>query len=156
MKNKSLKDYQLSDQFRARTIPRSKNVPKHRSLPEKDRRQNFDLVPGEPFIRPLPLGWLKQAASLPGRTLAVGLGFWHQMALRSVSRGSEFNASANWVAREFGISRGSVKRGLDALLESKLILRVKTRSGRKSDWVIPATLAESPQSSRLKDDHEKS
>jgi hypothetical protein len=63
------------------------------------------------------MGWLKRAAGLPGRALAVGLVLWHKVGWQKcscvplcLSHGAEL-----------GIGRDATRRGLRALADAGLV-----------------------------------
>jgi hypothetical protein len=73
---------------------------------------------GEPFIRgPLPTGWFRRAAQLPGKALAVGLAIWFESGRRKSDR----IKLTRGVTTEFGLERRVVYRGLAALESAGLV-----------------------------------
>ena len=81
---------------------------------------------GEKFVSgPIPLAWIKSAAVLPGKALAVGVSLWF---LRGLTRTSTLSFSpSTW--NQFGLSRSAVYRGLKQL-EAAGLLAVERHRGR--------------------------
>jgi len=77
--------------------------------------------PGAWFIAPIPVAWIAEAAKLPGHALHVALAimFVHGMKHGQVIELTRFHFNI------FSISRGSARRGLDALQQAGLIEYMK-------------------------------
>lgn len=74
---------------------------------------------------PVPLQWLKQAAQLPGKSLAVGMAIWF---IRGISHADVIKFTpSTW--EQFGLQRRSVYNGLKQL-ESAGLVTVARHSGR--------------------------
>jgi hypothetical protein len=73
--------------------------------------------PGTWFIAAMPGAWIAEAAKLPGRTLHVALAimYVHGMERRQTIELTRYHFN------RFNIPRGSIRRGLDALQQAKLI-----------------------------------
>jgi DNA-binding transcriptional ArsR family regulator len=88
---------------------------------------------GERFLRgPIPLRWLKEAARLPGKALAVALEVWFFAGLRGQAVVS-VNLSRLHTAEQ--IPRSTASRGLAALEEAGLVA-VERKPGRKPQVTI--------------------
>ena len=97
----------------------------------------------EHYLRgPIPLEWLCQAASLPGRSLHVGVALWY---LAGLTRSRTVPLSNN-LGYRFGLDRNSKYRGLDWLEQAGLIT-VERKLGRAPVVTIlrsPDVAADSP------------
>lgn len=83
---------------------------------------------GERFLKgPVPWNWLARAASLPGRALHMGNVLWYWAG---ITRTRVVAISLSRVAREFGVSRTALARGLAALERAELV-SVERHAGRK-------------------------
>ena len=81
---------------------------------------------GERFLRgPIPLNWLSTAATLPGRSLHVGVALWLEAGLRN----SAVVPLSNITGRHFGLDRNAKYRAL-AWLESAGLVTVERKLGR--------------------------
>jgi hypothetical protein len=90
---------------------------------------------GEKFLKgPIPLGWLVQAARLPGRALHVGVALWHQAGL---TRASQVPLSMK-LMRSMGVERSSVYRGLHALEDAQLVAVARRRGHKPKVTILPA------------------
>jgi hypothetical protein len=78
------------------------------------------------FVRTMPLPWIRIAAVLPGRALAMGIALWH---LAGLERSQTVRLSSD-LAAEFGFGRHSAYRGL-VRLESARLITVKRQNGRE-------------------------
>jgi hypothetical protein len=79
----------------------------------------------QPLRGPIPWAWWLPASRLPGRSLQVAAVCW---LLAGRERSADFElASDGWA--EFGLSRFSASRGLDALESAGLVAAVR-RDGR--------------------------
>jgi len=74
---------------------------------------------------PVPLGWLREAGKLPGKTLHVGMELWFQVGLHR-SHEVRFSYTSG---SEFGVTRHSAYRALRALEQAGLII-VNRHRGR--------------------------
>jgi hypothetical protein len=83
----------------------------------------FRITKGR-FVRPMPLDWSRRAATLPGQALHVGCVAWYLAGLRITDTVS---LSAQEL-REWGVSKWSVRRALDAL-EAANLIRVERQAG---------------------------
>ena len=62
----------MTDPFDTTRLPPPDEIPTHGTA-----RTALRPAPGEKFVRgPLPLGWVRAAARLPGKALAVGMELW--------------------------------------------------------------------------------
>jgi hypothetical protein len=79
---------------------------------------------GQGFLRgPIPLAWLRTAARLPGKALAVAIVVWYLAGLRS-------RRELHWEptkAELFGLNRHTAYRGLAAIERAKSVLIVRHR-----------------------------
>jgi hypothetical protein len=91
-----------------REIPTSQKLPRHK------RGQEF-------LCGPVPLPWLRQAAMLRGKALAVGIALWFKAG---VTKRREVKATGTLWGK-LGIHRKSAYRGLSALETSGLITVVR-------------------------------
>jgi hypothetical protein len=74
--------------------------------------------PSEHFLKgPVPLGWLKSAAALPGKASTVGLYLWYLAGLKKSNRFALPTAKVE----TFGVNRFAQYRALTALAEAGLI-----------------------------------
>ncbi|MEX1230836.1 MAG: hypothetical protein WEB58_11395 [Planctomycetaceae bacterium] len=87
---------------------------------EKQKREATRFLRG-----PVPVHWIKQAAALPGKALAVGIAIWFLCGLRKRSK-LKFSR-ATW--EQFGLSRSATYRGLEHL-ESTSLISIDRRRGR--------------------------
>jgi hypothetical protein len=91
-----------------REIPTSQKAPRHK------RGQEF-------LCGPVPLPWLRRAATLRGKALAVGIALWFKAG---VTKRAEVRATGTlW--EKIGIHRKSAYRGLSALETAGLITVVR-------------------------------
>ncbi len=78
------------------------------------------------FLRgPVPLWWIRRAACLPGKALALGLAIWFK---RGATRRDEVAVNSNLLTK-MDISRYAAYRALRGLEQSGLI-RVKRSKGK--------------------------
>jgi DNA-binding MarR family transcriptional regulator len=110
------------DRFRLTAVQQSNEGSKTRA------RKRGKFVKG-----PIPLAWLEQAGSLPGKTLQVGMCLWFQSGLNHDAR--QVSLSLSSVARRFQINRSTASRAL-ATLERAGLVSVTRRAGRKVDVLI--------------------
>jgi hypothetical protein len=81
--------------------------------------------PGQLFLKgPIPQIWLSRAASLPGKSLHVGLSVWF---LAGMTKSRSVRLSAR-VSRAFGVDRHAKYRALRWLEDAGLVTVVR-RSG---------------------------
>ena len=81
---------------------------------------------GDEFLKgPVPLNWLCMAASLPGKTLAIGIAIWFK-AGASKSRTVRLTGK---LLSKFGVCRKAGYRGLRRL-ESAELVSVNRHAGR--------------------------
>ena len=74
---------------------------------------------GGRFLRgPIPMAWLNQAGSLPGKALHVGISIWHW---HFIKKGASPIALSVRKLEEIGVKRSSAYRALAALEEAGLI-----------------------------------
>lgn len=79
-----------------------------------------------PFLKgPIPLAWLQRAARCPGRSLHVGILLWYAVGLMKTHTISLSYKKA----RDFGLDRHAVGRGLQGLEKGGLI-QASRRQGR--------------------------
>ena len=97
------------------------------SLAQLSERRTKLNTRRSPFLKgPIPMEWLRTAAALPGKALAVGIELWFQSGL----------LRSNWVSvsmsrfSRHGVSRFAAARGLAALERAGLI-RCLRAPGRK-------------------------
>ena len=80
--------------------------------------------PGQEFLRgPIPLSWLRTAAVLPGKALAVGLGLWFKVG---ATNQGEVKMSTR-LLNKLGLSRYAGYRGLAALEKAGLVTADRRR-----------------------------
>ncbi len=90
------------------------------------RRRSRKRQAGE-FIRgPLPLAWVSHAATLPGKSLAVGMAIWFRTGCRPDRK---YVSVCNSTLKRFGVSRTAGYRALRALEQAGLIT-VERHRGR--------------------------
>lgn len=83
---------------------------------------------GEPFLKgPIPWAWLREAARLPGKALAVALMVWR---LAGMHKSDSVAFSLTSLEGELGVTRDSARRGLEALEVAGLV-SVHRHPGRK-------------------------
>jgi hypothetical protein len=71
------------------------------------------------FIKgPIPVDWLIAAGSLPGKAFLVGVMLWYRAG---VTKSSEVWCPMGLLTRQFGLSRFSIYRALQALSRHGLI-----------------------------------
>ena len=88
--------------------------------------------PGEMFLKgPIPWEWLKEAARLPGKALAVALVAWH---LRGLRKSNNFRMEPS-KARSLGLSPRVARRGLKALENAGLVAVARHR-GRSPEVTL--------------------
>jgi hypothetical protein len=100
-----------------------------RSRPSPARQQTLKPArpaKGERFLKgPVPLPWLERAASLPGKSLHVGVAVWYAAGLmrsRSVTL-------SNIAGLRFGLDRNAKYRALE-WLEGAGLVAVERKPGR--------------------------
>jgi hypothetical protein len=92
------------------------------------------------FVRgPIPLDWLRRAAELPGKALAVGVALWF---LRGCRKRTTVKLTRRTLDR-LGVGRKPGYRGLQALEKAGLV-RVRRQQGKSPvvticDTIAPAT-----------------
>ncbi|MBL8025019.1 MAG: helix-turn-helix transcriptional regulator [Fibrobacteres bacterium] len=87
-------------------------------------RNKHDVRPGL-FIRgPIPLGWIQEAAKLPGKSLGVGMVLFF---LAGVSKSRSDIRLSSLELRKLGISRHSAYRALRKLESARLINVIRKR-----------------------------
>ncbi len=96
--------------------------PRNRPIKHQSKAQ-------EPYLRTIPLSWIRQATGLPGKASAVGLVLWY---LSGVLKSKTVKLTRLRLSR-FGLLPETGRRGLHALERAKLV-GVK-RSGNKSPTV---------------------
>lgn len=89
-----------------------------RKLPRHKRGEEF-------LCGPIPLAWLRKAAALPGKVLAVGVALWFKAG---ATKRAEVQMTGKLLAK-FGINRKAGYRGLKAL-ECAGLVTVKRHAGR--------------------------
>ncbi len=78
-----------------------------------------------PFIKgPIPLAWITAAATLPGKSLHVGLALWYLAGLKK----TKTFALGNRVLKKFGVDRKAKGRCLK-LMERAGLISVVRRAG---------------------------
>ncbi len=102
-------------------------------LPEKlsdaslrRRRRRMQRQEGEFVKGPIPTTWIKRAAQLPGKALAVGMTLWFQVGV--CGRKEDLPVTSKLVVA-YGVSRKARYRAIAALERAHLI-RVDRRRGR--------------------------
>jgi len=81
---------------------------------------------GDEFLKgPVPLNWLCAAASLPGKTLAIGIAIWFKAG---ASKNRTVRLTGKLLSR-FGVRRKAGYRGLRKLESAKLV-SVNRHAGR--------------------------
>ena len=81
---------------------------------------------GDEFLKgPIPLNWLGAAASLPGKTLAVGIAIWFKAG---ASKNRTVRLTGKLLSK-FGVRRKAGYRGLKRL-ESAELVSVNRHAGR--------------------------
>ena len=79
------------------------------------------------FIRgPIPLPWVEQAAQLPGKALALGIGLWW---LHGMARNAEVKLTKR-LLQTFNVSRDAAADGLSRL-EKVGLVQVKRAPGKR-------------------------
>lgn len=86
--------------------------PSQGQLVAPDRQRHDGFIKG-----PLPLGWMTQAAQMPGRTLQVALALWYLAGLQK----SDSVSLASKTASQFGISRDAKTDALVRLENAGLV-----------------------------------
>lgn len=87
---------------------------------------------GKPFLKgPIPLAWLQDAATLPGKALHVGISLWFLSGVTR-SRSVQFNQNRQ---ERYGVKRDAARRGLLALERAGLVSVARSR-GRCQNVVI--------------------
>jgi hypothetical protein len=90
------------------------------------RRRLAGPKPRGKFLRgPVPLDWLRRAACLPGKALAVGLALWF---LRGVQKRRTVRLTTGTLER-FGVNRWAAYRALNRLSGAGLV-QVRRSVGR--------------------------
>ena len=92
--------------------------------------------PGTPFIASLPIPWIAEAAKLPGHSLHVALAI---MYVYGMKRGQAV-VLTRYHFNIFSTTRGSARRGLDALQQAGLI--EYTKAGQKYKVTVLQVAAE--------------
>ena len=88
--------------------------------------------PGAEFLKgPIPWAWIKRAASLRGRSLAVGLAIWFEAGCRKTDTVKMSLARL----QRLGISEGSARRGLNSLKAANLV-SVVSLPGRAAEVTL--------------------
>ena len=102
-------------------------LPSDRPIFSRERPRRPVSKKGEPFLKgPVPMAWLREASSLPGKALHVAVEIWFQVGLK---RSGEVALSLSQFKKS-GISRSTASRGLAQLEEAGLVV-VKRAPGRK-------------------------
>jgi hypothetical protein len=93
----------------------------------RQAQTSFTVRRGDRFLRgPIPMPWLRRAASQPGKALAVGIEVLHLVGMKKTMRVA-LNLSR---MRDAGVSRWTASRGLAALEKAGLVA-VKRHPGRR-------------------------
>lgn len=107
--------------------PSNHRIPEELSKASLQRRQESAQRNQSQYIGGrIPTWWIKRAAMLPGKSLAVGLVIWF---LRGVTRSTKDLVISTKRVAEYGVSRKSRHEALKAL-ESGGLIRVDKRRGR--------------------------
>jgi hypothetical protein len=96
-------------------------------------------VRGEFLRGPVPMAWLLSASRLPGKALAVGVWLWFRAG---IEKSTTIDFSATKLAKESGIPRMSLHRGLKALESAGLIMIFLGGAGRKATVTLVVNQAE--------------
>lgn len=97
-------EYESGESLDLNQIPVRKSPPRHKK--------------GQKFLKgPIPLSWLLKAATLPGKAFIVGVAIWY---LAGFKRNGPVKVTGK-VLRQFGVSRWTSYRNLDALSQAGLI-----------------------------------
>ena len=94
--------------------------PGEKLIPNSQKKINGKFLKG-----PIPLEWLKQAAPLSGKAMQIALCIWF---LIGVKRDNTVKLSYK-LLKEFGVSRSSSYRGLEAL-ENAGLIAIERHPGR--------------------------
>jgi hypothetical protein len=86
-----------------------------------ERKAPYNKLPGEFLRGPVPLYWLRRAAELPGKTLAVGVTLWFKAG---VTKNNQVKASSG-MYQKLGIHRKAVYRGINNLEMAGLVTVVR-------------------------------
>ena len=122
---------ETADFERLRGRPPPKNNKLRPAVPMLPRHKR-----GETFLKgPVPLGWLAQAACLPGKALHVGVFLWFLAGLKNTC----VVLLANGRLSGFGVNRSAKYRALNSL-EAAGLVSVQRRRGRSPR----VTLLEAP------------
>ena len=127
MQEQKYKDFDV-DKYRYGRSER----PAHRA---SESKAPYRKLPGEFLRGPVPLYWLRRAAELPGKTLAVGVILWFKAG---VTKNNQVKASSG-MFQKLGIHRKAVYRGINNLEIAGLVSVVR-HIGRASivtiidDW----------------------
>jgi hypothetical protein len=108
--------------------PRDLSVQRTGVLPSPDHQRGSRFVASGFFLRgPVPLAWLASAATLRGRSIAVGVLIWFMVGLKK----STSVSIPTQRLREFGIDRYAFYRSLAALERAGLVT-VERRRGAQA------------------------
>src|SRR4051794_10751730 len=101
-------------------------LPSMKGVPEPSSKQPPRHGPGEKFIKgPVPWNWIRRAAPLRGRAMAVAMLIWREAGIQ---RTRCPKLCLGWAA-ELGVNRQAARRGL-GFLENADLIRIERKNGR--------------------------
>lgn len=98
----------------------SEQIPEQ--LSEISRRRRYERLQcrGERFIKgPIPWPWVRQAAALPGKTLAVAMAIWH---IAGMAKSRKDIRVTEKLGAQLGVDRKARYRALERLEAAGLIV----------------------------------
>ncbi len=110
----------------------------------QDRPFKRESKAKDPYVRTIPLSWIRQATGLPGKASAVGLVLWY---LSGVSKSKTVKLTRLRLSR-FGLLPETGRRGLRVLERAKLV-HVE-RSGNKSPRVTLLAVSKACKTALIK------
>ena len=111
-----------------------KSIPVKRVRLDSSSGQYIDAPMSVSFLKgPIPMAWLNVAATLPGKTLNVGLAIWW---LAGMSKTIAFKLTRKSLD-QLGVSRDAASDGLKRLEEHGLVLVKRSPGQRPTVQILP-------------------